>query len=45
MLSKGAPLMVVSEILGHSSMVIAGDVYGHVAPHVAADPMKGAEWG
>ncbi|MDF3046574.1 MAG: Phage integrase [Ornithinibacter sp.] len=40
MLSKGVPLKVVSEILGHSSTAITGDVYGHVAPDVAADAMK-----
>jgi len=40
MLSKGVPLKVVSEILGHSSTAITGDVYGHVAPDVAADAMR-----
>jgi integrase len=40
MLAKGVPLKVVSEILGHSSTAITGDVYGHVAPDVAADAMR-----
>ncbi len=40
MLSKGVPLKVVSEILGHSSTAITRDVHGHVAPDVAADAMK-----
>jgi hypothetical protein len=28
---------VVSEIPGHSSMAITGDVYGHVAPDVSRE--------
>ena len=31
----GVPLKVVSEILGHSSIAITGDIYGHVAPDVS----------
>jgi site-specific recombinase XerD len=30
MLAAGAPLHTVSEILGHFSVAITGDVYGHV---------------
>ena len=30
---------VVSEILGHSSVGITGDVYGHVSPDVSAQAM------
>ncbi len=30
----GVPLGVVSEILGHSSIAITGDVYGYVSPDV-----------
>jgi hypothetical protein len=37
MLSHGVPLKVVSEILGHSSIAITGDVYGHVSPDVSRD--------
>ena len=33
-------MKVVSEILGHSSTAITGDVYGHLVPDVAADAMK-----
>lgn len=40
MLSKGVPLKVVSELWGHSSVAITGDIYGHVAPTVAADAMR-----
>lgn len=40
MLSHGVPLKVVSELWGHSSVAITGDIYGHVAPTVAADAMR-----
>ncbi len=40
MLTSGVPLKVVSEILGHSSMAITGDVYGHVAPDVSRDAVR-----
>jgi site-specific recombinase XerD len=35
MLTHGVPLRVVSEILGHLSVAIIGDIYGHVAPDVS----------
>lgn len=31
-LAQGTPLYVVSEILGHASIVITKDVYGHLYP-------------
>ena len=37
MLVGAVPLKVVSEILGHSSASITGDIYGHVEPDVAAN--------
>jgi site-specific recombinase XerD len=37
MLTHGVPLKLVSEILGHSSIAITGDVHGHVAPDVSCD--------
>ena len=37
MLTHGVPLKVVSDILGHSSIAITGDIYGHVSPDVARD--------
>lgn len=40
MLAAGVPLKVVSELWGHSSVAITGDIYGHVAPTVAADAMR-----
>jgi Phage integrase family len=47
MLTQGVPLKVVSEILGHSSIAITGDVYGHVAPDVSRGVMDilGAAFG
>ncbi len=39
MLENGIPLKVVSELLGHSSVAITGDVYGHVSPNVSADAL------
>ncbi len=39
MLTRGVPLKVVSEILGHSSIAITGDVYGHGAPDVAREAL------
>ncbi len=39
MLEKGVPLKVVSEILGHFSVSITGDIYGHVSPDVSAQAM------
>jgi integrase len=37
MLTHGVPLKVVSEILGHSSIAITGDVYGHVSPDISRE--------
>ncbi|MDO8120638.1 site-specific integrase [Isoptericola sp. b490] len=34
MLGTGVPLKAVSDVLGHSSVAITGDVYGHMAPEV-----------
>ena len=39
MLSAGVPLKVVSEIFGHASVAITGDVYGHVSPDVSRDAL------
>ena len=39
MLIHGVPLTVVSEIFGHSSIAITGDVYRHVAPDVSRDAL------
>ena len=48
MLAEGVPLQVVSDILGHSSIRITADVYGHVLQpqrREAARAMAGALWG
>jgi integrase len=37
MLQAGVPLKIVSEILGHASVAITGDIYGHVAPEVSRE--------
>lgn len=45
MLAQGVPLEVVSEVLGHSSISITKDVYGHLAEGAkrdAAERMTGA---
>lgn len=39
MIENGVPLKVVSEILGHFSVSITGDIYGHVSPDVSAQAM------
>jgi integrase len=31
---------VVSDILGHSSVAITGDIYGHVSPDVARQAIE-----
>jgi hypothetical protein len=41
LLNSGVPLEVVSEVLGHSSIAITGDVYGHVTPDVS---LSGIAW-
>jgi len=35
MLEAGTPLKVVSELLGHNSISVAGDIYGHVSDGAA----------
>jgi len=48
MLAQGVKLQVVSEVLGHSSIRMTADVYGHVlAPdrQAAADAMGALLWG
>lgn len=39
LLTAGVPLKVVSEVLGHSSIAITGDIYSHVSPELARDAM------
>lgn len=40
MLTRGVPLHVVSRILGHASVAITGDLYGHVATDDAMAAME-----
>ncbi|GGT70102.1 tyrosine-type recombinase/integrase [Actinomadura citrea] len=47
-LAQGTPLHVVSEILGHTSIAITKDVYGHLLvddKRAAAEAMSGALFG
>lgn len=39
MLSAGVPLKVVSQVFGHASVAIIGDVYGHVSPEVSREAL------
>lgn len=39
MLTAGVPLKVVSEVFGHASIAITGDVYGHVSPDVSREAL------
>jgi hypothetical protein len=41
MLANGVPLKVVSEVLGHASIGITGDISGHVAPDVSREALRG----
>jgi integrase len=48
LLAQGVPLKVVSETLGHSSIRVTADVYGHLmepAKAEASDAMTAALWG
>ena len=48
MLAQGVPLEVVSEVLGHSSIRVTKDTYGHImapAKEAAAEAMGVALWG
>jgi len=39
MLEQGVPLHTVSEILGHASVAVTGDTYGHVSTDGARTAM------
>ena len=48
MLAQGTPLHVVSEVLGHASLAITKDVYGHLLEgdkRAAAESMSRALFG
>lgn len=42
LLTSGVPMPIVSAILGHSSISITVDTYGHLAAPIMADAMRGA---
>jgi integrase len=42
MLASGADLAVVSKLLGHKSITITADIYGHLIGTVASDAVNGA---
>lgn len=37
LLANGVPMPIVSDVLGHSSISITVDMYGHMAPSIVAD--------
>jgi integrase len=37
MMASGMPLKIVSDIIGHASVSITGDIYGHGSPEVARE--------
>ena len=43
MLAASVPLHTVSELLGHSSVAVTGDVYGHVSTEGRASPSSGSQ--
>jgi site-specific recombinase XerD len=48
MLAQGVPIEVVADILGHSSIRMTGDIYGHILEpqrQTAALAMSAALWG
>jgi integrase len=42
MLASGADIAVASKLLGHKSITITADIYGHVIGTVASDAGNGA---
>lgn len=40
LLANGVPMPIVSDVLGHSSISITVDMYGHMAPSVIADEVR-----
>jgi integrase len=37
MMASGVPLKIVSDILGHASVAITGDIYSHVSPDISRE--------
>jgi hypothetical protein len=40
LLTRGVPLEVLSDLLGHSSTAVTGDIHGHVSPDVAREAIE-----
>lgn len=40
LLGSGVPMPIVKDVLGHSSITVTVDMYGHMAPTVIADAMR-----
>ena len=40
MLNSGVPLFTVSKTLGHSSVSVTGDIYGHLEDHAQKSALK-----
>jgi integrase len=39
MLSAGVPLKVISEVFGHATVAITGDIYVHISPEVSREAL------
>jgi integrase len=39
MLSAGVPFKVVSEVFGHASNAVTGDIYGHISPELSREAL------
>ena len=39
LINRGVPLAVVSKIIGHSSIQVTADIYGHIEPAITAEAM------
>jgi hypothetical protein len=46
MMASGVPLKIVSDILGHASVAITGDIYGHLSQmyHARQRPNSRSHW-
>ena len=40
LLENGVPMPIVSDIMGHSSITVTVDMYGHMSPSTVADQMR-----
>jgi site-specific recombinase XerD len=40
LLANGVPMPIVSDIMGHSSITVTVDMYGHMSPSQVAEQMR-----